>query len=142
MNQRRRLANGFYPDRGMSDPVIVDIDTEIASGGAYLDLPVPENCVLVVTSSSWSLADITAGGDFVFARTFATACRRDGDAAPGAVTSPHALTSSGVMVATPTETTVANAGPTGALLRFACAFTVATRCRLRARLVVQALPLP
>lgn len=136
---RRRLPLGYFPDRGTADPITIDVDATLAtSGAAYLDVPIPDNCQLTILAAVWCLADQAAGGAAVFARTFAASVRRDSTGI-SAVSSPHALTATGAMTATPTETVVAG-GPTGQLLRLSCAFANATTARLRARLVVAAVP--
>lgn len=138
MNNRRRLPLGFYPDRGISDPITIDIDATIASGGSYAQIPIPNGCQLVITAAAWGIADVSAGGDAVLARTFACAVRRD-SAGVTAVTSPHALTATGAMTATPAEAVIVG-GPTGLQLDLSCAFTVASLARIRARLSILAIP--
>lgn len=136
---RRRLPLGYYSDRGVADPITVDVDATIATGAAYLSIPIPANCQLLVQGLAWCIADTAAGGSAVVARTFLATVRRDSTGIT-AVTSPHALTATGAMTATPTEAVVAG-GPTGQLLELSCAYAGATSARLRARFAVVAVPL-
>lgn len=135
---RRRLPLGFYADRGIADPITLDADATISNGQSYAQIPIPTNCQLIVTADAWGIADTSSGGDAVLARTFAVAVRRDSTGV-SAITSPHALTATGAMTATPTETVVAG-GPTGLLLDLSCAFTVAALARVRTRLTILAIP--
>lgn len=135
---RRRLPLGFYPDRGVADPLTIDVDTTITTGQTYAQIPIPANCQLSVTADAWTISDVASGGAAVVARTFLSAVRRDSSGL-SAVTSPHALTATGAMTATPTETVVAG-GPTGYLLNLASTFTAATTARVRARFTVIAVP--